>query len=265
MNTSIETKADLEKVVSIPFLGDIPKSDKKGLMIKKVDYSPKAEAFRIIRSNINFMLQKHDKSCKTVFVTSTKAQEGKSHTSTNLAMSFSFSEKKVLLVETDIRVPRVNEYLDIKPDKGLTNYISDSELSVADVTYKMKDNPFLDVIPSGAIPPNPAELLMSERVAELFDFAKDKYDYIIVDTAAVGLVTDTLLISDHADIFVYVVSANNIDKRELQQTAQTLFDENRLPNMVTLLNSTVKRKGYGYGYGAEAVKKKWYQFGKAKA
>lgn len=188
-------------------------------------------------------------------MTSTKAQEGKSHTSTNLAKSFSFSEKKVLLIETDIRVPRVNDYLDITPDKGLTNYISDASLSVSDVTFTIKDNPFLDVIPSGAIPPNPAELLMNERVAELFDIAKKSYDYIVVDTAAVGLVTDTLLISDHADIFVYVVSANNIDKRELH-IAQTLYEEKRLPNMAVLLNGTLKRKGYGYGYGNNPQRKK---------
>ncbi len=255
LNTTIDNKAELEKVVSIPFLGDIPKSEKKNLMIQKVDYTPKAEAFRIIRSNINFMLQKKAGDSKTIFITSTKAQEGKSHTSTNLAKSFSFSEKKVLLIETDIRVPRVNEYLKIKADKGLTNYISDPALSVSDVTYKMKDNEFLDVIPSGAIPPNPAELLMSDRVTELFESAKKHYDYIIVDTAAVGLVTDTLLISDHADLFVYVVSANNIDKRELH-IAQTLYQEKRLPNMTVLLNGTIKKKGYGYGYGNNPTRKK---------
>jgi len=255
LNTNIETKADLEKIVSIPFLGDIPKSEKKKMVVKKVDYSPKAEAFRIVRSNINFLLQKHGDTCKTIFVTSTKAQEGKSHTSTNLAKSFSFSEKKVLLLETDIRVPRINDYLEIKPDKGLTDYISDTSLSISDVTVNVKDNNFLDVIPSGTIPPNPAELLMSERVTELFDIAKQSYDYIIVDTAAVGLVTDTMLISDHADMFVYVVSVNNIDKRELH-IAQTLYEEKRLPNMTVLLNGTVKRKGYGYGYGNNPERKK---------
>ncbi|MBR9845681.1 MAG: polysaccharide biosynthesis tyrosine autokinase [Algicola sp.] len=255
LNTKIEDKKDLEKVLSIPYLGDIPKSEKKKIIVKKVDYSPKAEAFRIIRSNINFMLQSNNNACKTLFVTSTTAQEGKSHTSTNLAKSFSFSSKKVLLVETDIRVPRVNDYLNIKPDKGLTDFISDQSLSISDVTLSMEDNPFLDVIPSGTIPPNPAELLLSDRVNELFDTAKKNYDYIVVDTAAVGLVTDTLLISDHADMFIYVVSANNVDKRQLH-IAQTLYDEKRLPNMAVLLNGTVKKKGYGYGYGNNPQRKK---------
>lgn len=255
MDNKIHTKEDVLRLVKAPFIGDIPKSDTKHKQIKKVDYSPKAEAFRILRTNVNFMLQKSEAPCKTIFLTSTTAQEGKSHTSTNLAKSFSFSEKKVLLIETDIRVPRVNKYLNIDAKIGLTDFISDKSLSIKDVTFKVKDNDYLDVIPSGTIPPNPAELLMSDRIKDLFENSKKNYDYIIVDTAAVGLVTDTLLISDYADMFVYVISANNIDKRQLH-IAQTLYEEKRLPNMVTLLNGTVKKKGYGYGYGNNPQRKK---------
>jgi len=102
---------------------------------------------------------------------------------------------------------------------------------------------------------------MSHRVKSLFEHVKKKYDYIIVDTAAVGLVTDTLLISQFADMFIYVVSANKLDKRQLH-VAQTMHEEKRLPNMTILLNGTSKRSGYGYGYGygGNQVKKKWYQF-----
>ncbi|MFT4611710.1 MAG: capsular exopolysaccharide synthesis family protein [Glaciecola sp.] len=259
IDTKIHTKEDLLRLIKAPYIGDIPRGQGKLKVVSKVDYSPKAEAFRIIRTNINFMLQKIDSPCKTIFVTSTVAQEGKSHTTTNLASSFSFSEKKVLLIETDIRVPRVNDYLKIKAKQGLTDFISDKSLSIEDVTVNLPDNKFLDVIPSGTIPPNPAELLMSDRVNYLFEHAKKKYDYIVVDTAAVGLVTDTLIISDHADIFIYVVSANNIDKRQLH-IAQTMYEEKRLPNMVTLLNGSIKKKGYGYGYGNNPTyKKKWYK------
>ena len=210
------------KILSAPYIGDIPKSNNKPRLIKKVDYSPKAEAFRIIRTNIDFMLQGIDKSCKTIFITSTTAQEGKSHTSVNLAASLSFSEKRVLLIETDIRIPRVNDYLEIESSQGLTNYISDKSLSLNDVTVSINDNSYLDVIPSGTIPPNPAELLMSDRLKLMFEDANKNYDYIIVDTAAVGLVTDTLLISKFADMFLYVVSVDNIDKRQLH-IAQTLY------------------------------------------
>lgn len=157
-------------------------------------------------------------------MTSTTSQEGKSHTSINLASSFSFSEKKVLLIETDIRIPRVNDYLNIQSKEGLTDYISDKSKNIKDVTIQVENNPFLHIIPSGTIPPNPAEILMSDRVEELFKQVKKEYDYIIVDTAAVGLVTDTLLISKFADMFLYVVSANNIDKRQLH-IAQTMYTE----------------------------------------
>ncbi|MEZ4796617.1 MAG: polysaccharide biosynthesis tyrosine autokinase [Flavobacteriaceae bacterium] len=264
IDTKVHTKADIEKIVSAPFIGDIPQTSakKKDRLVNKVDYSPKAEAFRMLRTNISFILKdKTDKLANTIFVTSTTSQEGKSHTSINLARSLSFSNLKVLIVETDIRVPKVEDYMYIKGKKGITDYISDESLSVEDVTFKIKDNNLLDVIPSGTIPPNPSELLMNQRVKSLFEQVKKEYDYIIVDTAAVGLVTDTLLISQFADMFIYVVSANKLDKRQLH-VAQTMYKENRLPNMTILLNGTKKKSGYGYGYGYGGnVKKKWYQFG----
>ncbi|WP_111682661.1 GumC family protein [Winogradskyella tangerina] len=268
IDTKIYTKEDLAKLVDIPFLGDIPKTSKKQKLVKKTDYSPKAEAFRIVRSNIDFMLRDLTGRSKKLFVTSTKAQEGKSHTSTNLATSISFSEKSVLLIEMDIRVPKILKYLEIdeKPAKGLSDYIADTSIKPQDVVVKHPENKFLDIIPSGSIPPNPSELLMSERVTQLFKFYENKYDYIIADTSAVGLVSDTLLISDHADIFIYVVSADNVDSRRLVSVVQPLYENKRLPNITMLLNGVKPgKKGYGYGYGYgnnPSKKKKWYQFGK---
>jgi capsular exopolysaccharide synthesis family protein len=268
LDTKLYTKQDLVSILSVPYLGDIPKSSKREKLVKKTDYTPKAEAFRIVRSNIDFILKDVKGRAKRLFITSTKAQEGKSHTSTNLATSISYSNKSVLLIETDIRVPKILDYLGFeqKPDKGLSDYIADSSLKPNDVIFKHKDNKYLDIIPSGTIPPNPSELLMSDRVTELFDYFENKYDYIIADTSAVGLVSDTLLISNFADIFVYVVSANNVDKRKLAHVAQTLYDEKRLPNMTMLLNGVKSNKGgygYGYGYGTDpSNKKKWYQFWK---
>ncbi len=263
LDSKVHTKEELKSLVSIPYLGDIP-ADKKKKLIEKVDYSPKAEAFRMIRTNIAFMLQKVPKTrAKIIFVTSTIAQEGKSHTTVNLARSFSFSEKKVLIIETDIRVPRVGNYLKLdKNVKGLTDYISDPSLNFEDVVVKPKDNKYLNIIPSGTVPPNPAELLMSDRFNGLIEEVQKKYDYLIVDTSAVGLVTDTMLIGHHADLFVHVVSAEKLDKRQLT-IAQTLYDEKRLPNMTVLLNGTLKRAGYGgygYGYGKDVRKKKRFGF-----
>merc|ERR1712224_1022787 len=173
-----------------------------------------------------------------IFITSTKAQEGKSHTSTNLASSISFSEKSVLLIEMDIRVPKILDYLGIKekPKKGLSDYLADRSIKPQDIVVKHPENEFLYIIPSGTIPPNPSELLMSPRVTELFKYFEKKYDYIVADTSAVGLVSDTLLISELADLFIYVVSADNVDKRRLVNIAQPLFEDKRLPNMTMLLN-----------------------------
>lgn len=255
MDTKIRNKAGLIKELSVPFIGDVPKSSGKQIFIDKMDYSPKAEAFRLIRTNVDFMLNNATQSKgKTIFVTSTTSKEGKSHTTLNLARSISFSNKKVLIIETDIRVPRLNKYIGLKSNDeiGLTNYIIDNKINFTDIIHKVDDN--LDIISSGTIPPNPAELLMDEKMATLFNAVKNKYDYIIVDTAAVGLVTDTLLISKYADMVIYVVRANYIDKRQLH-IAQSMYDEKRLPNMVLLLNGVVQTKGYGYGYG-EAPKRK---------
>ncbi|MFC0605725.1 GumC family protein [Winogradskyella pulchriflava] len=265
LDTKLYQKNDLVSILNIPYIGDIPRSSKKEKLVKKADYSPKAEAFRIVRSNVDFMLKGVDGRAKRLFITSTKAQEGKSHTSTNLATSISYSEKSVLLIEMDIRVPKILDYLEIaeKPKKGLTDYLADSSIKPQEVIVKRKGNPYLDIIPSGTIPPNPSELLMSDRVEELFNYFDKKYDYIIADTSAVGLVSDTLLISKYADMFIYVVSADGVDKRQLVHVAKTLYDDKRLPNMTMLLNglkSGPKGYGYGYGYGDNPnKKKKWYQ------
>ncbi|HLT33763.1 MAG TPA: polysaccharide biosynthesis tyrosine autokinase [Aquaticitalea sp.] len=265
LDTKVYDKDDLLEVLNIPYIGDIPQTNKKNQLISKIDYSPKAEAFRIVRSNIDFVLRNLTNKTKKIFITSTKAQEGKSHTTSNLASSISFSEKRVLLIEMDIRVPTIVTYLKEKPATaiGLSDYLADKNLTPDDIVIKLKDNAYLDVIPAGTIPPNPSELLMSQRVEDLFAYFEGKYEYIIADVSAVGLVSDTLLVSKYADMFIYIVSANNVDKRQLVAVAQPLYEDNRLPKMNMLLNGTnFDKKGYGYGYGYgnnPHRKKKWYQ------
>jgi len=261
MDSKVHTIKDIKRIVDIPYIGEIPKGSTKSRLISEIDYSPKAEAFRIVRTNLQFMLQGNKNTSKTIFVTSTTSTEGKSHTSINLALSLSYSKKDVLLIEADIRVPKTTTYLNLKNDIGLTNYISDHSLTPKDVIINVEDNDNLDIITAGAIPPNPSELLMSDRLQSLFDEVKSKYDYIIVDTAAVGLVTDSLLISKYADMFIYVVKANYLDKRQLF-VAQDMYNEKRLPNMAILVNNVNFKKGlgYAYGYGANPSKnKKWWK------
>lgn len=248
LDTKVHDEKDLKKL-KIPYLGDIPfTSIKKNLFVNEDDNSNIAEAFRYVRTNINFMLDNKDKG-KTVFITSTQSSEGKSFAAINLASSLAISGKKTLLLAMDLRAPRISKYLDLEDMLGVTNFIKNNDLEVQDIIdpYTKFDN--LDIINSGDIPPNPVELLMSKRVVEIFDFAKENYEYIIVDTAPVGMVTDTIQIGKFADMTIYVIKANYLDKRMLH-IPEKLHKENKLPNMAILINGSDHSKGaYGYGYG----------------
>ncbi|TDW48594.1 capsular exopolysaccharide synthesis family protein [Flavobacterium sp. 270] len=260
LDTKIKSKLDLEGKTQIPFIGDVPTSDDIAELIKSESRTSSAEAIRIVRTNLEFMLTKvPDGIAKTIFVTSTFPSEGKTFISVNLAATFALSGRKVLLIGADIRNPKFGEYIDV-PSLGLTNYLSSHDKDVNDFIFKHKGYENFFILPSGIIPPNPAELLMGKKVGELFDQLKKVYDYIIVDTAPVSLVTDTLLIAKNADTFVYVMRANVLEKRMLN-IANTFYKEKKLPNMCIVLNDTDSTKGYGYGYGygVREEKKPWYK------
>ena len=260
LDTKIKSRLDLDGKTLIPFIGDVPTSDSPSEIIKSESRTSSAEALRIIRTNLEFMLTKvADGQAKTLFLTSTFPKEGKTFVSANLAATFALSGKKVLLIGMDIRNPRLDEYLTL-PDRGVTNYLSSKDLVLDDLIIKYDGFEDFHVLPAGIIPPNPAELLMNKKVDTLFETLKSQYDYIIVDTAPVSLVTDTLLIAKHADCFIYVARANFLEKRMLT-IANTLFKEQKLPNMCLLLNDTDSTKGYGYGYGygVQVEKEPWYK------
>ena len=264
LDTKVHDKRDIESQLSVPFLGDIPKSDsKKKVIIGNDVRSSTAEAFRLIRTNLDFMLASHRKQSKSIFITSTTSGEGKSFVSINLAATLALSGKKVLLMGMDLRAPKVTEYLGIAERKGITNYITDEDMILEDLIFSIPEIKGLDIIASGVIPPNPAELLMTTRVENLFTIVKQEYDIVIVDTAPVNLVTDTLLIGKYADMFMYVVRANYLDKR-LLAVPQELYNEQKLPNMAIVLNDTDPKRSYGYGYGGYGygyvvVEKPWYK------
>ena len=265
LDTKIHNKKDIEENLSLPFLGDIPKSDvKEKIVIGNENRSSSAEAFRLIRTNLDFMLTSNKrKESKTIFITSTTSGEGKSFISINIAASLAMSGKKTLLMGMDLRAPKVTEYLGLADRKGVTNYITDEDLNLDSLKFNIPEVKGLDIISSGVIPPNPAELLMTKRVENMFTIFKEDYDFIIVDTAPVNLVTDTLLIAKYADMFMYVVRANYLDKR-LLAVPQTLYNEKRLPNMAVVLNDTDPKRSYGYGYGGYGYgylveEKPWYK------
>lgn len=264
MDTKVKSRFDVEKLLTVPFLGDVPHSESNEEIIEPDSRSGSAEALRIIRTNMEFILSQVPKDrAKTVFITSTLPKEGKTFVAVNLAGTFALSGKKTLLIGMDIRNPKLSDYLKL-PSKGLTSYLASNDVDLDSIIVKQEGYKEFYVMPPGIIPPNPAELLMSTKIAEMFEYLKAKFDYIIVDTAPVSLVTDTLLIAQNADAFVYVIRENYLDKRMLH-IPQKLYKEKKLPNMSVLLNDTYSRKGYGfgygygYGYGIEEEKKPWYK------
>jgi tyrosine-protein kinase Etk/Wzc len=249
LDTKVKNRFDITDRFTIPYLGDVPKSLTPDEIIDATSRSSAAEALRIVRTNLDFMLnQVPGGVAKSIFLTSTIPGEGKTFLSVNLASIFALSGKKVLLIGMDIRNPKLNEYVGLAHTKGLTDYLSTKDAVIGDYINKLKRFETMDVLLAGSIPPNPTELLMNKKVDELFAQFKKEYDFIIVDTAPVSLVSDTLIVAKYADTFIYVVRANHLDKRMLS-IPDIIHRENKLPNMAFLLNDTEVTKGYGYGYG----------------
>jgi capsular exopolysaccharide synthesis family protein len=245
-NNKLQTQKELQTLVKAPFLGSIPKVDK--VQVVGEDFSVITEAFRKIANHLNFILGYANKDAKTIFVTSTLPNEGKSSVSINLARTLASSNKKVLLIDADLRKPKIAEYLKVPNiEKALSVYLADTTMEVSDI-ISQHPTAKMDIIQAGSLPPNPSELLMNGRFLEVLKHAKSNYDYIIVDNPPVGLVTDFLLFEEHVDLFLYVVLANHIDKRSLE-IPNNLYEDKRMPRMATILNGAKLSKVYGYGYG----------------
>ena len=251
LDTKLHNRQDMEHYVTAPILGDIPINDTdENIVVKEGERSSTAEAFRLLRTNLDFMLTETGKNSKTIFVTSTTSGEGKSFVATNLACTLSLSGKKVALLGMDLRAPKITEYLNVPNKRGVSNFIIDKDMQFEDLGFPMPGFKEMDVFISGVIPPNPAELLLHSKVEILFTQLQAKYDYVVVDTAPVSLVTDTLMISKYADMTIYVSRAGYLDKRMLS-FPEMLYNEKRLNNMAMLINASDYQRGYGYGvYGS---------------
>jgi len=247
LDNKVHTTKEIEKVCHAPIIGDVPKTKNKPIFLTTGNQNEISESFRMIRTNLFFMLSKIKDRGKIIFVTSTLAHEGKTFVSTNLAKILALSNKKVLLIGADIRKPNLSEFIKIKSDKGLTHYLIDDDIKIKDVIYKDEESN-LDIIATTLLAPNPSELLiMNDRFEKLINYGKENYDFVIVDSAPVKIVTDTFLISEFADLSIYVVRANFLDKRLLEYP-ENLYQQNKLPNMTMLLNfSDVLLNNYGYG------------------
>ena len=248
----IEGRADVEKLTSVPVVGDVPltdeKNDKNGsIAVFENKNNLMSETFRNIRTNLQFML---DNDQKVILVTSTVSGEGKSFVSSNLAISLSLLGKKVVIVGLDIRKPGLNKVFQLSnKERGITQYLSNPETDLMELVQLSDVNKNLFILPGGAVPPNPTELLARNGLDRAIETLKKNFDYVILDTAPIGMVTDTLLIGRIADLSVYVCRADYTHKAEYTLINELSF-EKKLPNLCTVINGVdLKKRKYGYYYG----------------
>lgn len=233
----------LPVLAELPFRNDSMTDDQW----KKVQEEP----FRLLRTNLQFVQK--DKNCKVILVTSFIPNEGKTFVASNVAYSFASLAKKTIIVGADIRNPQIKRYFHENMKYGLSNYLSNESIGVDDI-IDHTENAHLDFISGGAVPPNPAELLSRSRLEELFEVLRERYDYILIDTAPVSVVTDTLILSRVADMTAFVCRSRYLNKRCFKYINE-LAEEQRLPNMGIVINAVRKSSqgqygdGYGYGYG----------------
>ena len=257
----IEGRADVEKLTSLPVIGDVPLADEKtgSIAVFENQNNLMSETFRNVRTNLQFMLE-NDKN--VILVTSTISGEGKSFISANLAISLSLLGKKVVIVGLDIRKPGLNKVFNIsKKEHGITQFLTNPTINLMDLVQPSDINRNLYILPGGTVPPNPTELLARDGLEKAVETLKKNFDYVILDTAPVGMVTDTLLIGRVADLSVYVCRADYTRKAEFTLINE-LAENNKLPNLciaINGLNLQKKKYGYYYGYGKYG---KYYGYGK---
>lgn len=258
MDTRVHDRRDIEKAVSVPFLGEIPYEkeadgghgknravpEAQGASAEEADDSMVAEAFRVLRTNMSFMSKK---DCPVQVITFSSFGEGmgKTFMSRNLGMSFVYAKKRVVLLDLDIRKGTLSRQFGGHRN-GVSNYLADPSVSVDDI---IRHQGAFDLVPSGDVAPNPAELLMDERLDELVDELRKRYDIIIADSVPVGIIADAGIANRIADLTVFVIRAGRFDRRQLPDI-ETLYGEKKLKNMALVLNGVnPHRHGYGYGYG----------------
>lgn len=252
MRDKFETSEELSDLTSVPVLGEMcADTTGESLVVKQGGSNSTAELFRLIRTNLQFMLGGNGN--KVVVVTSTTSGEGKSFISINLASSLALLGKKVLLIGLDIRKPKLQQYLGLPAARGFTEYIANDSLPLDAIIRRNAVATGFDVITSGPVPPNPSELLSEPRVDELFAKLRTMYDYIIVDSAPVGIVSDTLSLVRVSDATIYVCRVNYTSRRDIA-TLNKFHASERFRKLSLVVNGTKPRRTYGYGEGTSSHK-----------
>jgi len=243
----IRTRGDVDRVSKVPILSEVPKHpEEENIAVMENETRPIDEAFRMLRTNLLLTLGADN---KVVTCTSTVSGEGKTFIALNTAISLSLLNKRVLLVGLDLRIPRLREYMNLETRDGITSYLSGFEKDLDRLIVPSGITENLFALPSGAIPPNPAELLSRPSLDAAFARLREEFDYIIVDSAPVSQVTDTQILNRVSDATVYVCRANYSSKGNLR-FANDMMAQNRLKNMVLVVNDVDEfHHAYGYGYG----------------
>jgi capsular exopolysaccharide synthesis family protein len=246
-NDKINTREDVEKITTVPIVGEIGHSfDKEPLVVRPNHRGLVAEQFRILRSNLQYVLNKIDKP--VIMVTSSFSGEGKSYVSTNLGAVMALANKKTIILELDIRKPKILSHLNISKKPGIINYILGKvKLEELPIPVEGCDNFF--VMACGPIPPNPAEILLDQKLNELFNYLKQNFEVIIIDTAPIGMVSDAMTLSKFADATLYIVRQSYTSKKQVLSIDE-FHNSGKIPKISILLNDVKIRTGYGYyGYG----------------
>jgi tyrosine-protein kinase Etk/Wzc len=247
LNDKVTTRSDIEKITQAPILAEIGHSMQKvALVATKNNRSMISEQFRIMRTNLQYILNKAEKP--VIMVTSSFSGEGKSFISTNLAAVMALAGKRTVVLEFDIRKPKIISGLGIEKRPGITNFIL-GNAKLEDLAMPVKDVENLFVIACGPVPPNPAELLLDQRLPELFAYARENFDVVIIDTAPVGLVSDAMVLGNYADSTLYIVRQGYTFKKQIGLINE-FYTDKRLPRIAIVINDvSPKRSGQYYGYG----------------
>lgn len=261
MDTRVRSRKEIEGALSVPFLGTIPYDRKrKGADLTEGEAdggSAVSEAFRVLRTNMSFMSRKGAPQ-QVVTFTSFNEGAGKTFVARNLALSLTYAKKRVVLLDLDIRKGTLSRHFGAG-HVGVTNYLADPSLTVDDVIQHLEA---FDIVPAGAVAPNPAELLMDERLDALVSELRSRYDYVVADNVPVGLIADASIANRIADLTLFVVRAGRLDRRQLPDI-ERLYADHKLRNMAVVLNG-VEHGGHGYGYGYGYYGRYGYGYGYGK-
>ena len=251
LDTTIRDRRDVENKISAPFLGEIPSTgDDEHKSVHEAGRDPLSEAFRILRSNMSFMNISQEKAIKTILVTSSEPHAGKTFVSSNLAITLAIANKKVLLIDLDLRRHAFSTQNGHgKTSHGVTAYLSGTINQLDEIIKPSNMHANLDVIYAGIQPPNPTEMLMSKRLDQLFEELRQRYDFIIIDSTPSMAVADAVITDRLSDLCMYILREGVQDRRQLPNI-ERIYNERKFHNMCIVLNGTSNQhQGYGYGYG----------------